>query len=254
MSVSHETLTPLETRLPNNSGIHGNTCSLTYCKAPAGIMGVSPLLPVSKLALSELSLPNSRLALSSAHSLWRLQRGKLYFTSSLRARLIKHNLSEEPYSQKSSPFPFRHRRVKKRKKKRPTFSMASWPERIAGCWALVEKCSIEKCKWEWNLSENLDPTGDYWHLEVWPSFLLKYVALKWAKSEVIFQKSPAFISSYSQVALKILVVLMSGIYAQTRKKRKGHISVVWVLRFPLDTVLITDSLGNSPIICIVFPC
>lgn len=117
MSVSHETLTPLETRLPNNSGIHGNTCSLTYCKAPAGIMGVSPLLPVSKLALSELSLPNSRLALSSAHSLWRLQRGKLYFTSSLRARLIKHNLSEEPYSQKSSPFPFRHRRVKKRKKK-----------------------------------------------------------------------------------------------------------------------------------------
>lgn len=122
MSVSHETLTPLETRLPNNSGIHGNTCSLTYCKAPAGIMGVSPLLPVSKLALSELSLPNSRLALSSAHSLWRLQRGKLYFTSSLRARLIKHNLSEEPYSQKSSPFPFRHRRVKKRKKKKDQLS------------------------------------------------------------------------------------------------------------------------------------
>lgn len=80
-------------------------------------MGVSPLLPVSKLALSELSLSNSRLGLSSAHSLRRLQRGKLYFTSSLRARLIKHNLSEEPYSQKSSPFPFRHRRVKKKKKK-----------------------------------------------------------------------------------------------------------------------------------------
>lgn len=175
-------------------------------------MGVSPLLPVSKLALSELSLPNSRLDLSRAHSLWRLQRGKLYFTSSLTVRLIKHNLSEEPYSHKSSPFPFRHRRVKKKKKKkRPAFSMASWPERIAGCWALVEKCSIEKCKWEWNLSENLDPTGDYWHLKVWPSFLLKYVALKWAKSEVIFQKSPAFISPYSQVALKILVVLMSGI-------------------------------------------
>lgn len=174
-------------------------------------MGVSPLLPVSKLALSELSLPNSRLDLSRAHSLWRLQRGKLYFTSSLTVRLIKHNLSEEPYSHKSSPFPFRHRRVKKKKKKRPAFSMASWPERIAGCWALVEKCSIEKCKWEWNLSENLDPTGDYWHLKVWPSFLLKYVALKRAKSEVIFQKSPAFISPYSQVALKILVVLMSGI-------------------------------------------
>lgn len=80
-------------------------------------MGVSPLLPVSKLALSELSLPNSRLDLSRAHSLWRLQRGKLYFTSSLTVRLIKHNLSEEPYSHKSSPFPFRHRRVKKKKKK-----------------------------------------------------------------------------------------------------------------------------------------
>lgn len=78
-------------------------------------MGVSPLLLVSKLVLSELSLPNSSLGLSSAHSLWRLQRGKLYFTSSLRARLIRHNLSEEPYSQKSSPFPFRHRRVKKKK-------------------------------------------------------------------------------------------------------------------------------------------
>lgn len=80
-------------------------------------MGVSPLLPVSKLALSELSLPNSRLDLSRAHSLWRLQRGKLYFTSSLTVRLIKHNLSEEPYSHKSSPFPFRNRRVKKKKKK-----------------------------------------------------------------------------------------------------------------------------------------
>lgn len=32
-------------------------------------MGVSPLLPVSKLALSELSLPSSTLGLSSAHCL-----------------------------------------------------------------------------------------------------------------------------------------------------------------------------------------
>lgn len=80
---------------------------------------VSPLLPVSQLARSELSLSNSRLGLSSTHSLWRLQRGKLYFTSSLRARLIKHNLSEEPYSQKSFPFPFRHRRVKKKHHKKP---------------------------------------------------------------------------------------------------------------------------------------
>lgn len=79
-------------------------------------MDVSPLLPVSKLALSELSLPNSRPDLSRAHSLWRLQRGKLYFTFSLTVRLIKYNMSEEPYSQKSSPFPFRHRRVKKKKK------------------------------------------------------------------------------------------------------------------------------------------
>lgn len=132
--------------------------------------------------------------------------------------------------------------------------MASWPERTAGCWALVEKCSIEKCKWERNLSENLDPTGDYQHLKIWPSLLLKYLALKWAKSEVTFQKPPAFIPPYSQVALKILVVLMSSIVLKPGKKKKRHISVDWMLRFPLDTVLITDSLENSLIICIVFPC
>lgn len=162
---------------------------------------------------------------------------------------MRHNLSEEPDSQKSSPFPFRHWK----KKKRPAFSMAYWPERIAGCSAFVEKCSIEKCKWEWNLSENLDPTGDYRHLKIWPSLLLKYLALKWAKSEVTFQKPPAFVPPYSQVALKILVVLMSSIMLKPGKKRRGHISVGWMLRFPLDTVLLTDSLGNSPIICIVFP-
>lgn len=113
--------------------------------------------------------------------------------------------------------------VSEKKKKRPHFSMASWPERIAGCWALVEKCSIEKCKWERNLSENLDPTGDYQHLKIWPSLLLKYLALKWAKSEVTFQKPPAFIPPYSQVALKILVVLMSSIVLKPGKK-KTHFS------------------------------
>lgn len=107
-------------------------------------MGVSPLLPVSKLALSELSLPKSRLGLSSTHSLWRLQRGRLYFTSSLRARLIKHNLSEEPYSQKSSPFSFRHRRVKKKKDQLSQWLPGQKELLAAAC--LWKKCSIEKCK------------------------------------------------------------------------------------------------------------
>lgn len=139
------------------------------------------------------------------------------------------------------------------KKKRQDFSMASWPERIAGCWALVEKCSVEKCKWEHNLSEKLDPTGGYQHLKIWPTLLLKYLGFKWAKSEVTFQKPPAFILSLFPGSTENTCGIDVKYSTQTRKKKR-HISFNWMLRFPLDTVLITDSLGNSTFICIVFPC
>lgn len=57
-----------------------------------------------------------------------------------------------------------------------------------------------------------------------PLCFLKYLALKWAKSEVTFQKPPAFIPPYSQVALKILVVLMSSIMLKPVGKKRTHFS------------------------------
>lgn len=98
--------------------------------------------------------------------------------------------------------------------------MASWPERIAGCWALVEKCSIEKCKWERNLSEKLDPTGDYQHLKIWPTLLLKYSGFKWAKSEVTFQKPPAFILPLFPGSAENTCGIDVKYCTQTRKKKK----------------------------------
>lgn len=190
-------------------------------------MGVSPLLPVSKLALSELSLPSNALLLSSTHCLQRFQRGKLYFTFFLSAMLIRHNLSEEPDSYKNSPFPFRLWKKKQQTQEKKRGQLSQW---LSGQKELLAAEHL----WKNALLRSVNENGIF--LKIWiqlgtigtskfgPLCFLKYLALKWAKSEVTFQKPPAFIPPYSQVALKILVVLMSSIMLKPVGKKRTHFS------------------------------